>query len=40
MHIAGFHFNLFADENPSPEVGGGGAHDLFLIIRGIIYKAL
>lgn len=40
MQIAGLGFNLFADEYPSPEAGGGGADSLFLIIQGIIYKAL
>lgn len=38
--IAGFGFNLFADEYSSPEAGGGGAQDGFLIIWGIVYKAL
>lgn len=40
MQIAGFGFNLFADEYPSPEAGGGGVNSLFLIIPGIFYKAL
>lgn len=40
MQIAGFGFNLFADEYPSQEAGGGGVNSLFLIILGIIYKAL
>lgn len=40
MQIAGFGFNLFAEEYPSPEAGGGGAQDGFLIIWGIVYKAL
>lgn len=40
MQIAGFGFHLFADEYFSLEAGGGGASSLFLIIRGIIYKAL
>jgi hypothetical protein len=29
MQIARFGFNLFADEYPSPEAGGGGAHISF-----------
>lgn len=40
VQIAEFGFNLFAHEYPSPEVGEGGARNLFLIIWGIVYKAL
>lgn len=36
MQIAEFGFNLFADEHPSPEVGGGGVHNLVLIIWGVL----
>lgn len=31
MQIAEFGFNLFADEHPSPEMGGGGVHNLVLL---------
>lgn len=40
MQIAEFGFNLFADEHPSPEVGGGGVHNPVLIIWGIIDSPL